>query len=160
VGGEARKDEARRAGGRQHWRGAANGAGVEPIGLSLQRDRDDRSGGARVTRSLSILLALAACRSDEKPAPTQEPPATHPTPPPVTIDRDALLAGKLPAGAPETELVNAQCRICHGVEYLTQQRLGEGAWKKTIDKMRKFGAVLSDDQAASLVAFAVRYWNP
>lgn len=112
-------------------------------------------------RSLIIVLALAACRSEHKPAP--EPAPTQPTPPPappVTIDRDALLAGKLPDGAPETDLVNAQCRICHSVEYLTQQRLGEGAWKKTIDKMRKFGAVLTDEQAASLVAFATRYWNP
>src|SRR5262249_16956901 len=76
------------------------------------------------------------------------------------IDRDALLAGKLPDNAPETELVNAQCRICHTIEYLTQQRLGEAGWKKTIDKMRKFGANLTDDQVTSLVAFAARYWNP
>jgi len=116
-----------------------------------------------VSRFLIIVLVLAACRSDDKPAPAQQPPPTQPTrpaPPPATIDRDALLAGKLPDGAPETELVNAQCRICHSVEYLTQQRLGEAAWKKTIDKMRKFGAVLTDEQAASLVAFAAHYWNP
>lgn len=119
-----------------------------------------------MTRFLVIALALAACRSKDKPAPapepapTQRPPSLAPAAPPVTIDRDALLAGKLPDGAPETELVNAQCRICHSVEYLTQQRLSEAAWKKTIDKMRKFGATLTDEQAASLVAFAARYWNP
>ncbi|HEX5062416.1 MAG TPA: cytochrome c [Kofleriaceae bacterium] len=116
-----------------------------------------------MSRFVIIVLALAACRSEDKPAPAQQPVPTQPTPPaapPVTIDRDALLAGKLPEGAPETDLVNAQCRICHSVEYLTQQRLGEAAWKKTIDKMRKFGAVLTDEQAASLVAFAAHYWNP
>ena len=53
-----------------------------------------------------------------------------------------------------------QCQICHHYEYLTQQRLTEPAWKKTIEKMRKFGAVLTDEQATQLVAFAARYWNP
>jgi hypothetical protein len=114
-----------------------------------------------VIRSLCIVLAFTACRSETKPSPTQEPPkAVQPPPPPVTIDRDALLAGKLPEGAPETELVNAQCRICHSVDYLTQQRLSEAAWKKTIEKMRTFGANLTDEQVTSLVAFAARYWNP
>ena len=45
-------------------------------------------------------------------------------------------------------------------QYLTQQRLSEATWKKTIEKMRKFGANLTDEQSASLAAFAARYWNP
>jgi cytochrome c5 len=106
-----------------------------------------------------IIVALAACRSDDK-AP---PPPTASAPPPapvVSIDRDALLAGKTPDGAPEMEIINAQCRVCHSTQYLTQQRLGEASWKKTIEKMRKFGAKLSDEEVASLAAFAARYWNP
>lgn len=112
-------------------------------------------------RAAWILIALVACRSEEKPAPqpTPQPPAPPPTPT-VSIDRDALLAGKLPEAAPEMEVVNAQCRICHGVEYLTQQRLGEAGWKKTIEKMRRFGANLTDAQVASLATFAALYWNP
>lgn len=118
-----------------------------------------------MTRALLILilLALGACKSEQAPPAPQPPPERQPpapAPPPPAIDRDALLAGKLPEGTPEMEVVNAQCRICHTVEYLTQQRLAEPAWKKTIDKMRKFGAVLTDDEAASLVTFAARYWNP
>jgi hypothetical protein len=106
-----------------------------------------------------IIIALVACRSDE----TTPPPAPSPTPPPppvVSIDRDELLAGKTPDGAPEMDIVNAQCRICHSTQYLTQQRLSEASWKKTIEKMRKFGAKLSDEEVASLAAFAARYWNP
>jgi hypothetical protein len=111
-----------------------------------------------VSRSSIIawLVALGACGSEHSPP----PPAPTPTAPTPLIDRAALLAGKLPDEAPGIELVNAQCRICHDVEYLTQQRLSEPAWKKTIEKMRTFGAKLSDEQAASLVTFAVRYWNP
>ena len=104
----------------------------------------------------ALLVFAIACKSQHEPPP---PPA--PQPPSVApIDRVALLEGKLPEGDPNTELINAQCRICHSTEYLTQQRLAEAGWKKTIDKMRKFGAQLTDDQAASIVAFAVRYWNP
>lgn len=103
-----------------------------------------------------LVIALVACGKSNQPPPPQGESAQ---PAPV-IDRAALLEGKLPDGAPETELVNTQCRICHTVEYLTQQRLSEAAWKKTIDKMRTFGATLDDAQAASLTTFAARYWNP
>lgn len=112
---------------------------------------------------LIALLALSACKSKHDQAPTTEtgsaqPVQPAPTPPP--IDRAALLEGKLPEGAPETDLINAQCRICHAVEYLTQQRLSEAAWQKTIAKMRKFGANVDDQQAAALAKFAATYWNP
>jgi len=104
----------------------------------------------------AALLFVLACRSHEQP-----PPPPPPAPPPApAIDRAALLEGKLPEGAPESSLIMGQCQICHNFEYLTQQRLTDAGWKKTIEKMRKFGAVLTDDQAATLVAFAVRYWNP
>ena len=106
-----------------------------------------------------LIVAIAACKAkqDQPPPP---PPAPAPPPPAPTIDRAELLAGKLPDGAPETELINAQCRVCHAVEYLTQQRLSEGAWQKTIAKMRKFGANVDDQQAALLAKFAATYWNP
>jgi hypothetical protein len=111
-----------------------------------------------VSRSWALALVLVlACRSDPDPAPTPTPPPPAAAP---AIDRAALVEGKLPEGAAETDLINAQCRICHGAEYLTQQRLTEAQWKKTIDKMRMFGATLSDEQAASLATFAGRYWNP
>lgn len=103
------------------------------------------------------VVFLVACGDHSTSKPAASPPPSKAAP---AIDREALLEGKLPEGAPETDLINAQCRICHSVDYLTQQRLSEAAWKKTIDKMRTFGAVLDDAQTASLVAFATRYWNP
>ena len=107
-------------------------------------------------RLLFIVLALAACKSKQDQPPPPPPPVAAPPP----IDRAALLDGKLPEGAPETDLINAQCRICHAVEYLTQQRLSEAVWQKTIAKMRKFGAAVDDQQAAALAKFAATYWNP
>lgn len=106
--------------------------------------------------------AFAACKAKHD-LPASSPEAgrpVEPVPPPPSIDRAALLDGKLPEGAPEVDLINAQCRICHAVEYLTQQRLAEPAWQKTIAKMRKFGANVDDAQAAALAKFAATYWNP
>ncbi len=108
-------------------------------------------------RATVAVLLIACGNHDRAPDPT---PAPAPTPRPVaTIDRAALLEGALPDG-PGGDIINAQCRICHAVEYLTQQRLGEAGWKKTIDKMRTFGANLDDAQAQTVVTFATRYWNP
>jgi hypothetical protein len=110
--------------------------------------------------TLLVVLALAGCQSKHDQPAAQREPAAPPAPAPAPVDRAALLDGKLPEGAPETDLINAQCRICHAVEYLTQQRLSEPAWQKTIAKMRKFGAALDDQQAAQLAKFAATYWNP
>ena len=113
-------------------------------------------------RALVILLVACGSREEPKPSPAPGPPA-----PPAdaavvapALDRAALLAGKLPAEGAEVELLNTRCRNCHTTEYLTQQRLSEPAWKKTIEKMRKFGANLSDAEAASLVGFVAKLWTP
>lgn len=104
-----------------------------------------------------MLLLLVACggKSEDKPKPTTAP---DPAPAPA-VDREALLAGKLPEGAPESEVINVQCRICHAVEYVTQQRLSEAGWTKTFLKMKTFGANISEADVPRLAAFAVRHWN-
>ena len=51
-------------------------------------------------------------------------------------------------------MLKEKCEVCHTLQYLTQQRLTRPQWQKTIDKMRKFGAALSDDESARVVAFA------
>ena len=96
-----------------------------------------------------VLVLVAACKSQQR----SEQGATGSAPPAPPPAADAAVADQM-------ELINAQCRICHSTQYLTQQRLPEAAWKKTIEKMRKFGAQLTDEQAAALVAYAARTWNP
>lgn len=112
----------------------------------------------------AVLILLVACSSREEPRPSPAPsppaPAAAPAVTAPVLDREALLAGKLPTEGAEAQLINLHCRICHTTEYLTQQRLSEPAWKKTIEKMRKFGALLSDAEVASLAAFAAKLWNP
>ena len=101
-----------------------------------------------VVITLVALGALGACKSKPKDSGTEmtnvgsgsaQGSASVDAPPPA-MDQAALLEGKLPDGVPMTDLINAQCRICHAAEYLTQQRLSEAGWTKTIAKMKKFGA--------------------
>ena len=58
---------------------------------------------------------------------------------------------------PGAALANAQCLVCHSVEYVsTQPPLPRAFWKASIDKMRaKFGAQIPDDQTALLVDYLV-----
>ncbi len=104
-------------------------------------------------RALLVLLVACGSKGEDNPPPPFAPP------PPAAIDREALLAGQLPEGAQESEVINVQCRICHAVEYVTQQRLSEAGWTKTLLKMRTFGANISESDVPRLAAFAARFWN-
>ncbi len=72
---------------------------------------------------------------------------------------DPLLQGQLP-DEPGRVLVQQKCMICHTAEYVTQQRLSEGAWKKTVEKMRKFGSPVSDDEVQAIAAYLARSFTP
>jgi cytochrome c oxidase cbb3-type subunit III len=71
----------------------------------------------------------------------------------------ALVDGQLPDD-PARSLVQAKCLLCHTSEYVTQQRLTEGQWQKTVEKMRKFGTPASDEEAKTIVAYLARNWTP
>ena len=71
----------------------------------------------------------------------------------------ALLDGQLPDD-PARPLVQGKCLLCHTSEYVTQQRLTEGQWQKTVEKMRKFGTPANDEEAKAMVAYLARNWTP
>lgn len=71
----------------------------------------------------------------------------------------ALVEGKLPDD-PAKPLVQGKCMLCHSGEYLTQQRLTEGQWQKTVEKMRKFGTPANDEEAKIISAYLARNWTP
>ena len=73
--------------------------------------------------------------------------------------RAALLDGQLPDD-PARPLVQGKCLLCHSAEYVTSQRLTEGQWQKTVEKMRKFGSPATDEEAKEMTAYFARYWTP
>lgn len=55
-------------------------------------------------------------------------------------------------------LILARCSLCHTPDLIYQQRLPEKRWRATVDKMVRWGADLSADEAAVLIEYlAVRY---
>jgi cytochrome c551/c552 len=53
------------------------------------------------------------------------------------------------------ELANAQCLVCHSVEYVsTQPALSRTAWAASVKKMReKYGALVADDHLEALLDY-------
>jgi mono/diheme cytochrome c family protein len=49
--------------------------------------------------------------------------------------------------------LSARCEGCHGADLLAQQRLTERQWRATVDKMRRWGASLSEGEAELLARF-------
>jgi hypothetical protein len=66
---------------------------------------------------------------------------------------------QLPPDAPETALL-ARCMICHGNDYVLQQRLTKPQWEKTLLKMQKWGAPLNAAELESLVGFLSARFTP
>ena len=102
-----------------------------------------------------ILLAVALSQAPATPeaaAPKVDAPAEK-------VETAALVAGTLPDDPAKTVL-QGKCLICHTADYVTQQRLTEGQWLKTVEKMRKFGAPVTDAEVKQLAGYLGRYWTP
>jgi sulfite dehydrogenase len=65
---------------------------------------------------------------------------------------------KQDAGA---EIANAQCLICHSVEYITTQpKMPRAFWKAGVQKMQqKYGAPISDEQVEPVVDYLVKNYG-
>src|SRR5438034_1212898 len=59
------------------------------------------------------------------------------------------------------EIANAQCLICHSVEYITTQpKMQRPFWKAGVQKMQqKYGALISDAQVEPLVDYLVKNYG-
>jgi sulfite dehydrogenase len=59
------------------------------------------------------------------------------------------------------ELANAQCLICHSVEYVSMQPpMNRSFWKSSVQKMQqKYGAAIPDDQIEPLVDYLTRNYG-
>jgi hypothetical protein len=73
-------------------------------------------------------------------------------------DNEKLVAGEMPDDPAKT-LVQGKCMLCHSGDYLTQQRLNDGQWQKTVEKMRKFGSPASDEEVKQMSAYLAKYWT-
>ncbi len=73
-------------------------------------------------------------------------------------DDDAAMVAAL---APRAErLVVARCSVCHSEDLITQQRLPRPRWEATVEKMKQWGAEISQDEADLLVRFLSARYHP
>ena len=53
-----------------------------------------------------------------------------------------------------------KCLTCHEADLSEQQRLSRAGWTREVDKMIRWGAVLSDEEKASLIDFLTGQYGP
>lgn len=57
-------------------------------------------------------------------------------------------------------LIIAHCSVCHSADLIAQQRLPRARWEATIEKMKHWGAEISDDEADLLVRYLSARYHP
>ena len=58
------------------------------------------------------------------------------------------------------KLIIARCTVCHSADLITQQRLSRTRWEATVDKMKHWGAELSDQDADLLIRYLSARYHP
>jgi len=79
-------------------------------------------------------------------------------PPTAAPDLAALVAGRIP-DAPERTTLEGRCLICHTLDYVTTQRLTETQWTAVINKMKRWGSPVADDEVKPLAAWLASHWS-
>jgi len=74
-------------------------------------------------------------------------------PPPVHLTE------RLPSGAMQEKAATA-CTECHEVRIIVQQRLSKAAWRKEVDKMIKWGAVVEASDRDALIDYLSTNFSP
>jgi cytochrome c oxidase cbb3-type subunit 3 len=63
--------------------------------------------------------------------------------------------------APRAEtLILARCSVCHTPDLVAQQRLPKERWEATVEKMRHWGAEITEEEAGLLVRFLSARYHP
>jgi cytochrome c5 len=65
----------------------------------------------------------------------------------------------LPAGA-GVEVVRDKCLLCHEADLIVQQRLGKPGWVREVDKMIRWGSVLTEAEKTTVVDYLALSFPP
>src|SRR5262249_32137908 len=57
-------------------------------------------------------------------------------------------------------LILARCSVCHSPDLIYQQRLGKDRWEATVEKMMRWGAEISNEEANLLVQYLAARYHP
>ena len=57
-------------------------------------------------------------------------------------------------------LILARCSVCHSADLITQQRLPPERWEATVEKMKHWGAEVSQEEASLLIRYLAARYHP
>jgi cytochrome c oxidase cbb3-type subunit 3 len=57
-------------------------------------------------------------------------------------------------------LILARCSVCHSADLIAQQRLSQARWEATVEKMKHWGAEISNEEAGLLVRYLSARYHP
>ena len=57
-------------------------------------------------------------------------------------------------------LIIARCSVCHSPDLVAQQRLPQARWEATVEKMKHWGAEISNDEANLLLRYLSARYHP
>ncbi len=110
---------------------------LSPVGWDREVAKMERGGAKLSPDERPVLVAYLTRQFGVRPT------ASH--------DTAAVAAG-------ETVFTRA-CRVCHDDDQSAQQRLTSAGWGREVDKMVRWGAKVSADEKAPLVAFLTSRWG-
>ena len=64
------------------------------------------------------------------------------------------------AEEPGKKIFQEKCLLCHEADLTEQQRLSRGGWTREVDKMIRWGAVVSDAEKEALVSYLASRYHP
>lgn len=58
------------------------------------------------------------------------------------------------------ELLQERCTSCHGLDRVERESYSQAEWDASVERMRGYGAELTDDEAQTLVEYLVENYGP
>jgi cytochrome c oxidase cbb3-type subunit 3 len=78
----------------------------------------------------------------------------------TALPEDDLKSISIALGPRAEALIMARCSVCHTADLITQQRLPPARWEATVDKMKHWGAEISQEEAGLLVRYLSARYHP
>ena len=112
------------------------------------------------TREVDKMIRWGAVVSDADKEPLIEYLVAHFGPQRNSSKKNEIISNSDKSTERGKEIFENQCTLCHETDLTTQQRLGRPGWMREIDKMIRWGAVVSDADKEPLIDYLVKNYGP
>ncbi|HSF69121.1 MAG TPA: hypothetical protein VLA47_01975, partial [Nitrospira sp.] len=76
------------------------------------------------------------------------------------LPEDGVDSSIVALGPQAEALIVARCSVCHSPDLITQQRLRAERWESIVEKMKHWGAEISQEEAGLLVRYLSARYHP